>query len=76
MAGPEGISSISYPGVRLADSVHKLRKSGINIKTKYEQHGGEFAGSHGIYILKSKVIRLVDQQHVQAVQGLGEVTHA
>jgi hypothetical protein len=57
-AGADGITTIDYPGVRVGDAVHKLRKAGVNIETKYEQHGGEFAGAHGRYLLRSKVVRL------------------
>ena len=57
-AGAAGITTISYPGVRVGDAVHKLRKAGVNIETQYEQHGGEFAGSHGRYVMRSKVVRL------------------
>jgi hypothetical protein len=59
-AGSQGITTIDYPGVRVGDAVHKLRKAGIRIETQYEQHGGEFAGHHGRYILRSKVVRLSD----------------
>ena len=57
-AGSEGITAIDYPGVRVGDAVFKLRKAGVDIETQYEQHGGEFAGHHGRYILRSKVVRL------------------
>jgi hypothetical protein len=57
-AGSEGITTIDYPGVRVGDAVHKLRKAGVDIETQYEQHGGEFAGHHGRYVLRSKVARL------------------
>ena len=57
-AGAEGITTIAYPGVRVGDAIHKLRKAGVVIDTAYEQHGGEFAGNHGRYILRSKVVRL------------------
>ena len=57
-AGAEGITTIDYPGVRVGDAIFKLRKAGVAIDTAYEQHGGEFAGNHGRYILRSKVVRL------------------
>jgi hypothetical protein len=59
-AGRLGITTISYPGVRVGDAIHKLRKAGVNIETQYEQHGGEFAGHHGRYVLLSKVQQLKD----------------
>ena len=61
-AGPGGITSIAYPGVRVGDAVHKLRKAGVIVETQYEQHRGEFAGTHGRYVLRSKVVRLPDLQ--------------
>lgn len=57
-AGAAGITTIDYPGVRVGDAVHKLRKAGVNIETQYEQHGGEFAGNHGRYVLRSRIVRL------------------
>lgn len=57
-AGPEGITTIDYPGVRAGDAFFKLRKAGVVIDTVYEQHGGKFAGHHGRYFLRSKIVRL------------------
>lgn len=57
-AGDEGITTIGYPGVRVGDAIYKLRKAGVAVDTVYEEHGGEFAGHHGRYFLKSKVVRL------------------
>jgi hypothetical protein len=75
-AGANGITTIDYPGVRVGDAVHKLRKAGVNIETKFEQHGGEFAGSHGRYILKSKVIRLFDSPPTSQLALAGQANHA
>jgi len=63
-AGDRGITTINYPGVRVGDAIHKLRKAGVIVETQYEQHGGEFAGNHGRYILKSKVQRISDSPSV------------
>lgn len=57
-AGDRGITTIDYPGVRVGDAIHKLRKAGVVIDTEYEQHGGEFAGCHGRYVLRSRIVRL------------------
>lgn len=57
-AGSEGITTIDYPGVRVGDAIFKLRKAGVVIDTAYEQHGGEFSGSHGRYLLRSRIVRL------------------
>jgi hypothetical protein len=56
---PEGITSIDYPGIRVADGIFKLRKAGVDIQTI---HGGEFAGHHGRYRLRSSVVRLPDSK--------------
>lgn len=60
IAKPEGITSIDYPGVRVADAVLKLRKAGVDVQTIHEPHGGEFAGHHARYILISRVVRLAE----------------
>lgn len=54
-AGDAGITSIAYPGVRLADAIFKLRGKGFQIETLYEPHEGPFKGIHGRYTLKSRV---------------------
>ena len=73
-AGSQGITTIDYPGVRVGDAVHKLRKAGVQVETHYEQHGGEFAGHHGRYILHSKVVRLSDTV-ATAVRSSVEAAH-
>jgi hypothetical protein len=57
-AGATGVTTIAYPGVRIGDCIHKLRKAGIDVRTVYEPHDGEFRGRHGRYFLKSKVERV------------------
>jgi hypothetical protein len=57
-AGGTGCTSISHPGPRWSDYVFKLRRRGIDITTLAEHHDGPFAGTHGRYILRSKVERL------------------
>jgi hypothetical protein len=56
--GRQGITTIDYPGVRVGDAIHKLRKAGVQIETQHVAHGGEFAGHHGCYVLKSRIVRL------------------
>jgi hypothetical protein len=74
-AGPAGISKISYPGVNVGDAILKCRKAGVHIETEYEQHRGEFAGHHGRYILRSKVIRLDTGQQAPLTSSAPEATH-
>lgn len=61
-AGPDGVTTIAYPGVRVGDCILKLRKAGVNVETIYEPHGGQFRGRHGRYVLRSKVVRLDNEQ--------------
>ena len=68
-AGTAGITTISYPGVRVGDAIHKLRQAGVVIETQYEQHGGDFAGSHGVYVLRSRVVRLSDGHNIDGVRA-------
>ncbi len=58
VAGSEGITTIDYPGVRVGDAIHKLRKAGVDVQTLHEAHGGDFAGHHGRYVLRSRIVRL------------------
>lgn len=59
IARPDGITSIDYPGVRVADGIFKIRKAGVAVETIYEAHDGEYAGCHALYVLRSRVVRLV-----------------
>lgn len=59
-AGARGCTPITHPGPRWSDYTFKLRKLGFVIETEYESHGGQFAGSHGIYKLHTKVSVLED----------------
>ncbi len=52
-----GLTSAEFhPGVRVSDSIHKLRhRHGLGIETERVGHGGIFAGEHAIYRLSSAV---------------------
>jgi hypothetical protein len=54
-AGATGCTPINQPAPRWSAYVHNLRKLGIDIATIYEAHGGQFAGIHGRYVLKSNL---------------------
>ncbi|MFC0278616.1 hypothetical protein ACFOHK_06855 [Falsigemmobacter intermedius] len=58
-AGPKGCTPITRPAPRWSAYVHKLRKLHVPIETRYEQHGGPFAGNHARYILKAKAEKQV-----------------
>ena len=59
-AAPAGVTTITYPGVRVGDCILKLRKAGVDVQTIYEPHAGEFAGRHGRYLLRSRVELISD----------------
>lgn len=61
-AGERGITAFDYPGVRVADSVFKLRRRGILIETVQESHGGQFRGQHARYIARTKLTVLTEQR--------------
>ena len=54
-AGTAGITAADYPGTRLSQYVHLLRRKGVHVETVRERHGGEFAGTHGRYVLRSHI---------------------
>jgi hypothetical protein len=55
-AGARGCTPIDHPGPRWSGYVHKLRhKYGLHVDTIDERHGGQFAGRHARYILRSVV---------------------
>jgi hypothetical protein len=54
-AGKAGCTPIDHPGPRWSHYVFKLRGRGIVIETIDEKHGGQFAGSHARYVLRSEV---------------------
>ena len=65
-AGTRGCTPIDHPGPRWSGYVHKLRhKYGIHVETVDERHGGQFAGRHARYILRSNV-RIIATREVRA----------
>ena len=55
-AGDGGLTTLENPAPRWSAYVHKLRTVfDINIETIDEPHGGPYAGTHGRYVLRSKV---------------------
>lgn len=51
VAGPRGVSTLTYPAPRLSAYVHTLRRCGIPIETELVRHGGTYAGRHAVYRL-------------------------
>lgn len=54
-AGDNGVTPLTHPALRWSAYVHNLRKMGIFIDTLTEEHLGEFAGTHGRYVLRSQI---------------------
>ena len=54
-AGESGIITAAFPGTRLSEYVRLLRNKGVHIETLRERHGGEFPGTHGRYVLRSRI---------------------
>lgn len=55
-AGTKGCTPMDTPAPRWSAYVHKLRTLGLEIVTLHEAHGGDFAGHHGRYVLRSAVM--------------------
>ena len=59
--GNKGVTPIDTPAPRWSAYIYYLRKnSGLLIETKYEKHGGPFAGERARYIPKGSVICVDD----------------
>lgn len=55
-AGEKGCTPIDRPAPRWSHYIYKLRSvHGFIIETIEESHAGTFAGSHGRYVLRSRV---------------------
>ena len=56
VAGSIGCTPISDPAPRWSAYIHRLRSNhGLHIETVTENHGGEFAGHHARYVLRTTV---------------------
>jgi len=54
-AGSAGITAHDFPGARIAAYVLQIRKAGIEVATTYERNSGGWTGTHGRYVLTSRV---------------------
>jgi hypothetical protein len=55
-AGADGCTPIDHPGPRWSGYVFKLKRIyGLDIESITEMHGGDYAGKHARYVLRSKV---------------------
>ena len=56
LAGETGCTPITMPGPRWSHYVFKLKRIyRLNVETVTEMHGGEYAGHHARYVLRSLV---------------------
>jgi hypothetical protein len=56
LAGAAGCTPIDHPGPRWSGYVFKLKRIyGLNVETITEMHGGQYAGKHARYLLRSRV---------------------
>jgi hypothetical protein len=78
--GKAGLTSAEFaPGVRVSDSIHKLRhQHGLGIETERVGHGGTYSGQHAIYRLSSpvRVIELVRAAAKHQGKLIKEARHA
>jgi hypothetical protein len=56
-AGARGCTPRTEPAPRWSAYVFTLRGLGVPIETVTEQHGGQFAGNHGRYVLRAAVLK-------------------
>lgn len=56
-AGQRGCTPRTEPAPRWSAYVHGLRGLGAPIETVTEPHGGAFAGTHGRYVLRARVVK-------------------
>ena len=56
-AGRAGCTPIDNPAPRWSAYIFDLRDMGIEIETIHEPHAGEFAGTHGRYVLRADVVK-------------------
>jgi hypothetical protein len=72
-----GLPPLFPPGVRVSDSIHKLRhRHGLGIETERVGHGGVYSGEHAIYRLSSpvRVVELVRAAEMRSRKTSGERT--
>lgn len=61
-AGVAGCTPIDHPGPRWSSYVLDLRGMGFVIETIHEAHGGQFAGTHARYVLRSEIEILTEAE--------------
>jgi hypothetical protein len=66
-AGDRGLTTMDLPaGVRASHYIFKLRKAGLVIESIEERHGGQFAGRHSRYRLRSQLDIISDSSKPDA----------
>lgn len=59
-AGETGCTPLHRPAPRWSGYIADLRRLGVQIETRREQHDGTYPGQHGVYVLRSRVKREVE----------------
>jgi alkylation response protein AidB-like acyl-CoA dehydrogenase len=59
-ANDKGVTPIERPAPRWSEYVRRLRKAGLIIETIPEKHGGPYSGTHGRYVLRTKLTVLAN----------------
>src|SRR3974390_2088314 len=54
-SGSDGVTPIDRPAPRWSHYIFKLRRSGLNVETIDESHGGAFSGYHARYVLQTPI---------------------
>ena len=62
-AGERGCTPLERVGPRWSAYIFNLRRLGLIIETIREAHGGQYAGHHARYVLRSRV-RILDGEAV------------
>lgn len=57
-AGSEGVTPSHNPAPRWSEYVRQLRRRGFDIETIRETHEGPYPGTHGRYVLRSRVVKV------------------
>ena len=50
-AGARGVTTLEMPAPRVSHYIFRLRRDGVAIETRRENHSGAYSGNHGRFIL-------------------------
>jgi hypothetical protein len=61
LAGEIGCTPIQRPAPRWSQYIMMLRRAGVAIETLHKAHSGSYAGTHGVYLLRTKLRVIADK---------------